>query len=243
MRADQYLVSHGFFDTRARAQAAIAAGKVRVNGEAVRKASQKIPDGAQVEAEAAHPWVSRAALKLVKGLEAFSVDPAGQIALDVGSSTGGFTEVLLERGAARVYAVDVGREQLHASLRGDSRVVSLEGQDARTLTAAEIPEAPQLVVCDASFISLLKVIPAALDLAAPGARLIALIKPQFEVGREGLAKGGIVKSDEARDRAVEAVKAGVETLPGWTVTGLAESPIEGGDGNREFLLGALKTAD
>jgi 23S rRNA (cytidine1920-2'-O)/16S rRNA (cytidine1409-2'-O)-methyltransferase len=243
MRADQYLVSHGFFDTRARAQAAIAAGKVRVNGEAVRKASQKIPEGAQVEAEAAHPWVSRAALKLVAGLDAFGIDPAGLVALDVGASTGGFTEVLLEREAAKVYAVDVGREQLHASLRGDGRVVSLEGQDARTLTAAEIPEPPQLVVCDASFISLLKVIPAPLALAAPGARLVALIKPQFEVGRDGIAKGGIVKSAEIRDAAVARVRAAIDALPGWTVTGLADSPIEGGDGNREFLLGALKTAD
>ena len=243
MRADQYLVSHGFFDTRARAQAAIAAGKVRADGAAVRKASQKIPKGAQVEAEAAHPYVSRAALKLVAGLDAFDIDPTGLVALDVGASTGGFTEVLLERGAARVYAVDVGREQLHASLRDDARVISLEGQDARTLSLEEIPEPPRLVVCDASFISLLKVIPAALDLAAPGARLVALIKPQFEVGREGIAKGGIVKSDEIRDAAVERVRAAIDAMPGWRVTGLTDSPIEGGDGNREFLAGGFKTAD
>jgi len=241
MRADKYLVDHGFFDTRARAQEAIAAGLVRVDGEPVRKPSQKIPDGAQIEAEAAHPWVSRAALKLVEALDRFGIDPAGQVCLDVGASTGGFTEVLLERGAARVHAVDVGRDQLHPRLRGEPRVVSMEARDARSLTPADLPDPPTLIVCDASFISLEKVIPVPLSLAAEGAAFIGLIKPQFEVGREGIGKGGLVRSDEIARAAVQRVTASLEGMAGFQRIGeVIESPITGGDGNREYLIAARK---
>jgi 23S rRNA (cytidine1920-2'-O)/16S rRNA (cytidine1409-2'-O)-methyltransferase len=240
VRADKYLVEHGRFSTRAKAQAAIAAGKVRVNGQVLTKASQNIPDGAAVEAEAAHPYVSRAALKLVAGLDAFEIDPAGRTCLDVGSSTGGFTQVLLERGAERVVAVDVGRDQLDASLRADPRVLSLEGQDARTLTLDLIGgQAPSLVVCDASFISLEKLLAQPLALAAPGADLIALFKPQFEVGRAHVGKGGIVKDADAVARAEENARAFLARA-GFEVSGVIESPISGGDGNRERLIGARK---
>jgi 23S rRNA (cytidine1920-2'-O)/16S rRNA (cytidine1409-2'-O)-methyltransferase len=235
MRADRYLVAHGFFDTRARAQAAIKAGRVTANGAPVTKPSQTIPDGAAVDAAPAHPYVSRAALKLEAALDAFGVDPAGRTCLDIGASTGGFVEVLLERGAARVVAVDVGRDQLHASLRGDPRVVSLEQTDARELTADMIGEPPSLVTCDASFIALEKVLARPLSLAAPGAELVALFKPQFQVGRAHVGKGGIV-SDPA---AVEAAKAGLRdwlAAEGWTIEGWTESPIRGGDGNLEHLV-------
>lgn len=240
MRADKFLVEHGYFETRARAQAAIAAGCVRVNGVVLTKASRTIPDGARVEAEAAHPYVSRAALKLVAGLEAFGVDPAGQVCLDVGASTGGFTQVLLERGAAFVAAVDVGRDQLHDQLRGDSRVLSLEATDARTLTLDQIGgRAPQLVVCDASFISLEKILPTVLSLAAPGAALIALFKPQFEVGRAHVGKGGVVKDEQAVAHAEENARAFLARAQ-FDIQGSVESPITGGDGNRERLIGAVK---
>lgn len=239
MRADKHLVEHGYFETRAQAQAAIAAGLVRVNGRAITKASAKIPDGARIEAEPAHPYVSRAALKLVAGLEAFAVDPAGLDCLDVGASTGGFTQVLLERGAAFVAAVDVGRGQLHAGLREDPRVASLEATDARTLTLERIGgRAPALVVCDASFIALEKVLPVPLSLAAPGARLVALFKPQFEVGRAHVGKGGIVTDLAAVGAAREKARAFLEGA-GFEIVGETESPITGGDGNREYLIGAV----
>ncbi len=241
MRADKYLVEHGYFETRAKAQAAIAAGNVRVNGEVWTKASRAIPDGARVEAEAAHPWVSRAALKLVAGLNAFGINPAGRTCLDVGSSTGGFTEVLLDRGASRVISVDVGRDQLDAKLRADHRVLSLEGQDARTLTLDLIGgEAPSLVVCDASFISLEKVLATPLALAAPCADLVALFKPQFEVGRAHVGKGGIVKDEAATARAEKNARAFLARA-GFEVSGTVESPIAGGDGNRERLIAARKS--
>ncbi|BDX00021.1 TlyA family RNA methyltransferase [Maricaulis maris] len=240
MRADLYLVEHGHFDTRARAQAAIAAGKVSANGVKLTKPSQKIADGAEIVAEAAHPWVSRAALKLVAGLDGFGVDPADRVCLDVGSSTGGFTEVLLSRGARHVYAVDVGRGQLHPSLQADRRVTSLEATDARSLAAELFSEPPSLVVCDASFISLLKVIARPLALAAPTADLIALIKPQFEVGKALIGKGGLVKSEKARDDAVATVRAALDGLEGFSVRTVMDSPIEGGDGNREYLIAAAR---
>lgn len=236
MRADRYLVEHGFFDTRARAQAAIAAGKVLVDGVALRKPSQTIAEGAQVQAEAAHPYVSRAALKLVGGLDAFEVDPAGLTCLDVGASTGGFTQVLLERGAVRVTAVDVGRDQLAAPLRADPRVLSLEATDARTLTLEQIGgAAPQLIVCDASFISLEKVLARPLTLADPGAALIALFKPQFEVGPAFVGKGGIVKDETAVAAAKENARAFLARA-GFPVEREIASPIRGGDGNREYLM-------
>ncbi|MFY0636997.1 TlyA family RNA methyltransferase [Maricaulis maris] len=240
MRADLYLVEHGHFDTRARAQAAIAAGKVSANGVTVAKPSQKIADGAEIVAEAAHPWVSRSALKLVAGLDGFGIDPAGRVCLDVGSSTGGFTEVLLSRGARHVYAVDVGRDQLHPSLQADRRVTSLEATDARSLAAEMFSEPPSLVVCDASFISLLKVIERPLALSAATADLIALIKPQFEVGRALIGKGGLVKSETARNDAVAAVRAGLEGLESVLVRAVMDSPIEGGDGNKEYLMAATR---
>lgn len=239
MRADLFLVTHGHFDTRARAQAAIQAGLVRVNGEVVRKPSQSILNGAHVEAEAEHPFVSRAALKLVAGLDAFNIDPSGRICLDVGSSTGGFTEVLLQRGAARVYAVDVGRDQLHDSLKSDLRITSLEATDARVLTRAEIPESPSLIVCDASFISLAKVLGVPLSLASDDAEVIALFKPQFEVGRDFIGKGGIVRPDAPVADALEAFARWLEGQ-GWQVTAHMPSPVTGGDGNLEYLVHAFK---
>ncbi|MFS2317360.1 TlyA family RNA methyltransferase [Maricaulis sp. D1M11] len=239
-RADKFLVDAGYFETRARAQAAIAAGRVSVNGVALSKASQKIPPGAQIDAREAYPYVSRAALKLVEGLDVFGVDPTGCLALDVGSSTGGFTEVLLERGARHVIAVDVGRDQLHARLRDDTRVTSLESTDARHLTADLLGQAPEIIVCDASFISLTKVIQRPLELAADRADLIALIKPQFEVGKAGLGKGGLVKSQVEADRAIAEVRAALDGLFEFSVLGMCDSPIRGGDGNEEYLIHARK---
>lgn len=241
MRADQYLVRHGFFDTRARAQMAIMAGCVRVDGQIIDKPSRTIPDGARVEAEPAHPYVSRAALKLVAGLDAFGVDPAARVCLDIGASTGGFSQVLLERGARHVTAVDVGRDQLHLSLRGEARLTSLEGLDARVLTLEHLPEAPSLIVCDASFIGLMKVLPPALALAAQGAQLVALFKPQFEVGRAFVGKGGVVRDEAAAARSLDNVQDALRAL-GWTVSGSAPSPVTGSDGNQETLVHAVKSA-
>jgi len=243
MRADLYLVQHGLIETRAKAQEAIAAGMVSVDGVIITKASQKVAVGAVVLASPAHPYVSRAALKLVAGLDRFGINPAGRTCLDVGSSTGGFTQVLLERGAVRVHAVDVGHSQLHPSLRRDSRVVSMEGVDARSLTAADLIEAPSLIVCDASFISLLKVIPRPMSLAANQADLIALIKPQFEVGRAAIGRGGLVKSAKERARAVEDVRAVLDGLEGFCVRDVMESPVKGGDGNQEYLIAARRNVD
>ncbi|WP_417493780.1 TlyA family RNA methyltransferase [Maricaulis sp.] len=243
MRADLYLVQHGLIETRAKAQEAIAAGMVTVDGETITKASHKIAEGAVVQARPAHPYVSRAALKLVAGLDRFGIDPAGRTCLDVGSSTGGFTQVLLERGASRVYAVDVGRDQLHPSLRSDSRVVSMEGVDARSLTGSAFTQAPSLIVCDASFISLLKVIPRPMSLAANQADLIALIKPQFEVGKAGVGRGGLVKSAKERARAVCEVRAALDGLEGFVVSEVMECPVKGGDGNQEYLIAAHRNVD
>ena len=236
-RADLLLVARGLFESRAKARAAIEAGGVTADGRPVAKASELIADDAVVEARAAHPWVGRGALKLVHALDLWPIAVEGRVVLDVGASTGGFTEVCLARGAARVHAVDVGRGQLHPKVAADPRVVSLEATDARDLTPALIPEAPQLIVSDVSFISLEKALPAALALAAPGADLVALAKPQFEVGREKVGKGGIVTDEAARTGALEAVKAFLADA-GWTVQATADSPIMGGDGNREFLLWA-----
>ena len=238
-RADRYLVAKGHFESRAKAQAAIEAGRVRADGVTVRKASQTIAAGARIEAEPAHPYVSRAALKLIEGLDRFGVDPSGRVALDIGASTGGFSEVLLERGAARVFAVDVGRDQLHASLREEPRLTDLSPQDARTLTAAGMDPAPDLLVCDASFIGLEKILPVPLSLAADRAELIALFKPQFEVGRAHIGRGGLVRSAAAIEEAQARVEAFL-AQSGWPVAAACESPITGGDGNREFLLYARR---
>jgi len=238
-RLDQLLVERGLFDSRAKARAAIEAGRVRVDGQVARKASQEVSFAASIDAEPAHPWVGRGALKLDHALTLWPVAVEGRTALDVGASTGGFTEVLLSRGAARVYAVDVGRGQLHPRVAADPRVVNLEGVDARTLDPTLIPEPPQLVVCDASFIGLAKVLPAALALAAPEAELIALVKPQFEAGPGHVGKGGLVRDPDVHARVLAEVAAWLEAS-GWPVLATADSPVEGGDGNREFLLRARR---
>jgi len=236
MRADRLLVERGLFESRAKAQAAIAAGLVIADGVTVRKASDEIAIDAAIDARAAHPYVSRGGVKLAAALDTFGFDPKRRIGLDVGASTGGFTQVLLQRGAARVYAVDVGRAQLHASLRERPDVVSLEQTDIRELKPLK-PE-PDLVVIDVSFISLKQVLPAALKLAASSAQLIALIKPQFEAGRERVRKG-VVRDAAVHVAVCDDIAAFVASL-GWRVVGLTPSPITGGDGNAEFLLGAKR---
>ncbi len=198
-----------------------------------------VAEDADISATPAHPWVGRGGLKLDHALTLWPVVVAGRTVLDVGASTGGFTEVCLSRGAARVYAVDVGHGQLHATLASDPRVVELSGTDARALNATLIPDAPDLIVTDVSFISLAKALPAALALAGRGAELVALVKPQFEVGRERVGKGGLVKDEAARAQALADVIAWLESV-GWRVLATADSPVTGGDGNREFLLLAAK---
>jgi 23S rRNA (cytidine1920-2'-O)/16S rRNA (cytidine1409-2'-O)-methyltransferase len=238
-RADLVLVERGLFESRAKARAAIEAGGVSADGAAVTRAAQLISPDADIVAEPAHPWVGRGALKLDHALSLWPIEARGAVVLDVGASTGGFTEVCLARGAARVFAVDVGRDQLHLSLRADPRVVDLAGHDARELTDQIIVEPPSLVVCDASFISLAKVLPAALALAAPNAVLVALVKPQFEVGPDHVGKGGLVRDETVRADALTRVVAWLESVR-WTVRATADSPILGGDGAREYLLWAEK---
>jgi len=235
-RADVVLVERGFFASRARAQEAIAAGLVTVNGGVVRKASDAVPDDAVITAAQPHPYVSRGGLKLAAALDIFAIDPKDCICLDVGASTGGFTEVLLMREARHVYAVDVGHSQLHPKVASDPRVTNLEGTDARALTPELVPEPADLLVSDVSFISLKLVLPAAVALLKPHAKLAVLVKPQFEAGRDHVKKG--IVREEAVHRAVcDDMRAFVTSL-GFTVDGIVPSPIEGGDGNREFLLGA-----
>lgn len=234
-RADRLLVERGLFESRAKAQAAIEAGLVRANDATVRKASEVIAVDAILQASAAYPYVSRAGVKLAAALDHFGFDPKGRVCLDVGASTGGFTQVLLERGAESVYAVDVGRDQLHASLRVRPEVISLEGTDIRTLALPGEP--PDLIVADVSFISLKLVLPAALALTKNPAQLIALIKPQFEAGRAAL-KRGIVRDTAIRAAVCDDISNFVAAL-GWRVLGIAPSPITGGDGNTEFLIGAV----
>jgi 23S rRNA (cytidine1920-2'-O)/16S rRNA (cytidine1409-2'-O)-methyltransferase len=237
-RADVILVERGFFASRARAQEAIAAGRVTVNGAPVRRASDTVPDAAVIAAQAPHTYVSRGGVKLAAALDAFHIDPKGFICLDIGASTGGFTEVLLMRGAAHVYAVDVGHSQLHPKVAKDARVMSLESTDARSLSPALIPQPADLLVADVSFISLKLVLPAVVALLKPRASLAVLVKPQFEAGRDNVKKG--IVRDEAVHRAVcEDMTAFVASL-GFEPLGLIPSPIEGGDGNREFLLGARR---
>ncbi len=239
MRADKFLTQHGYFDTRAQAQAAIKAGKVKVNGQRLRKASLTLSETDQIDAKKLHPWVSRGGLKLSHALNEFGVDPSGLVCLDVGASTGGFTDVLRARGAAHIYAVDVGHGQLHETLRGDPRVSSWEGQDARTLDFAQFSSPPRLIVCDASFISAVKALGPVMDKSAPSTRLITLVKPQFEVGPEGIGKGGLVKSRALADQALSDISAAI-SAKGWQVEGIIDSPVKGGSGNREFLLYAVK---
>jgi 23S rRNA (cytidine1920-2'-O)/16S rRNA (cytidine1409-2'-O)-methyltransferase len=240
-RIDLLLVGRGLFDSRARARAAIEAGLVTANGALVAKPSEMVADDAVLDAAPAHPFVGRGALKLDHALTLWPVAVEGRVVLDVGASTGGFTEVCLLRGAARVYAVDVGRGQLHPRLAADPRVVSLEGVDARRLDARLIPDPIDLVVCDASFIGLAKVLPAALGLARTGADLVCLVKPQFEAGPKDVGKGGVVRDEAVRARVMDEVRAWLAAR-GWTVRETAQSPITGSDGNVEFLLWATKKA-
>jgi 23S rRNA (cytidine1920-2'-O)/16S rRNA (cytidine1409-2'-O)-methyltransferase len=241
-RIDRLLVARGLFESRAKAQDAIAAGLVTANDIIVAKPSDEVPTDARLRAEPAHPWVSRGGVKLAAALDHFGADPAfdpnGRVCLDVGASTGGFTQVLLARGARRVYAVDVGRAQLHESLRRLPQVLSLEATDIRTLDLANVPDAPQCVTIDVSFIPLKLVLPAALTLAGRPACLLALIKPQFEAGRSDVKKG-IVRDPLVHARVCAEVAALVERL-GWTVAGTIPSPIAGGDGNHEFFIGASR---
>lgn len=236
IRADRLLVDRGLFDSRAKAQAAIAAGLVTADGVPVGKASDLIAPGAAIEATPAHPYVSRGGVKLSAALDRFGIDPRDRVCLDVGASTGGFSQVLLERGARHVYAVDVGTAQLHESLRGRPDLTVLEQTDIRRVDIAELPTPPDLIVIDVSFIPLGLVLPAALALARAPADLVALIKPQFEAGRAELKKG-IVRDPSVRQNVCDTVAAQVEAL-GWSVVGIMPSPISGGDGNHEFLLGA-----
>ena len=240
-RADQLLVEQGLAESRAKAQALILAGLVSAAGRRIDKAGMSLAEDAELTvAGRDHPWVSRGGLKLVQALDHFALDPAGLVALDIGASTGGFTDVLLARGASLVHAVDVGRGQLAWKLRQDPRVVVHEGVNARYLSRAEISEPIDLVTCDASFIGLATVLPASLALAAEHAALVALIKPQFEAGPKEVGKGGVVR-DPAVHRAVcERIAAWLGAQPGWRVLGITESPITGPAGNREFLIYARR---
>ncbi|MBM3551967.1 MAG: TlyA family RNA methyltransferase [Alphaproteobacteria bacterium] len=237
-RADTALHARGLFESRAKAREAIEAGLVSVDGRVVKKPSEPIAADAKIEARAAYPWVSRGGVKLAHALDRFGVDPEARFCLDIGASTGGFTDVLLSRGARHVVAVDVGHGQLHQRLRADRRVTSLEGQDARALSAAQLAEAPSLIVIDASFISLIALLPHVLSLAAPRADLVALIKPQFEAGRTGTKKG-VVRDEKIHAQVCARIEKEIEAL-GWQVRGVIPSPIEGGDGNREFLVHATR---
>lgn len=240
-RADQLLVARDLAESRARAQALIMAGLVYTgSGDSARpvaKAGDLLAEDAALEVRGRpHPWVSRGGLKLAHALEHFALNPDDAVVIDVGASTGGFTDVCLRHGARRVYAVDVGHGQLAWSLRNDPRVVVLEKTNARHLTARQIPEPINWVVCDASFISLRTVLPASLALAAPGAVLVALIKPQFEVGKGRVGKGGVVRDPALHDEVCADMSEWLDQQPGWQVRGIVQSPITGPEGNIEFLL-------
>jgi 23S rRNA (cytidine1920-2'-O)/16S rRNA (cytidine1409-2'-O)-methyltransferase len=240
-RLDQLLVARGLAETRARAQALILAGRVFKGEERLDKPGVQVPIGLDITVRVVDDHVSRGAHKLIAGLDAFAVDPAGLVCLDVGASTGGFTDVLLRRGAARVYAVDVGYGQLDARLRSDPRVVVLERTNARHLGVAQIPEPVDLVVCDASFISLRLVLPAPLALTRPKAWLVALIKPQFEVGKGLVGKGGVVRDPALHEAVCDEIQGWLGGLPRWRVLGVVPSPLLGPAGNREFLIGAARS--
>lgn len=241
-RLDELLVARGLFASRSRARDAVQRGTVSVDGLAQVKAGVLVSGDAEISVDdPARDYVSRAALKLIAGLDHFGFDPQGADALDIGGSTGGFTQVLLDRGAGHVTAIDVGHGQMHPSVRDDSRVTSIEGLNARNLAAADlVGRIPDFIVSDVSFISLKLALPPALDLAATGARAILLVKPQFEAGRERIGKGGLLKDPADAERIAEDLRDWLNTVPGWHAVGLHPSPIEGGDGNREFLLGGIK---
>ena len=240
IRADQLLVDRGLAESRTRAQALILAGLVFIGDRKIAKAGDQVPPDAMLDVRGRdHPWVSRGGIKLDHALTHFGWDVGGAVAIDVGSSTGGFTDVLLTRGAAKVYAVDSGTNQLAWKLRQDERVIVLEKTNARNLTAAEIPEPVDLIVCDASFIGLAKVLACPMTFAKRQARLVALIKPQFEAGREEVGKGGVVRDSAVHERVCAEACAWVESQ-GWEVMGIEKSPITGPEGNVEFLLAAIR---
>ena len=244
LRADLVLVAQGLVESRTRAQALILAGNVFVGDRRVAKAGDLVAEDVVLTVKGRdHPWVSRGGVKLAHGLEYFGFDVTGAVGLDVGSSTGGFTDVLLTRGAARVYAIDVGTNQLAWKLRSDERVIVHEQTNARSLTAEIVPELVDIIVCDASFIALSKVLDAALELARRGAKLVGLVKPQFEAGRGEVGKGGVVRDPLVHQRVCDAAAEWIASK-GWKVLGIETSPITGPEGNIEFLLGATKeTAD
>ncbi len=241
MRADQLMVARGLADSRSRAQALIMAGQVLTGDKPVDKAGDILAADAPLSLRGQdHPWVSRGGLKLQHGFAHFGWDAQGAVVLDIGASTGGFTQVALAHGAAKVYAVDVGHGQLAWALRNDPRVVVLERTNARYLTVEQIPEAVDLVVCDASFIGLRTLLPAALALTRPKARLLALIKPQFEAGRDAVGKGGVVRDAAVHEAVCDDISAWLNGQPEWRVLGLCRSPITGPQGNVEFLIAAEK---
>jgi 23S rRNA (cytidine1920-2'-O)/16S rRNA (cytidine1409-2'-O)-methyltransferase len=238
-RADKLLVERGLVESRARAQALIMAGKVFAGERRIEKAGELVAEDGPLSVKGEdHPWVSRGGLKLAHVLSHFALDPKGAVAIDVGASTGGFTDVLLAHGAAKVYAVDVGHGQLAWKLRTDPRVVVLERTNARHLTAQQVPEPVDWVVCDASFIGLETVLPAALALTKPRATAVALIKPQFEVGPNRVGKGGVVRDPALHQEVCDRIRAWFEHRPGWSVLGIVESPVLGPEGNKEFLIAA-----
>ena len=241
IRADQALVDRGLVESRTRAQALILAGKIYTGDRRVEKAGQLLAEDAPLDVKGQdHPWVSRGGLKLAHGLAAFGFDPAGLICLDVGASTGGFTDVLLTNGAAKVYAVDVGHGQLAWKLRSDARVVVMEKTNARHLTSEQIAEPIGALVCDASFIGLQTLLPNPLALCVPGAWAVALIKPQFEAGPGQVGAKGVVRDPAVHQEVCARIRAWWEALPGWEVVGISESPITGPEGNHEFLIGARR---
>lgn len=244
LRLDQALVERGLFPSRARAKGAIEAGFVTVSGKAVTKSSAAVDPQAELQVLGdVHDFVSRGGVKLAAALKAFAVDPSGLVCLDLGASTGGFTEALLRAGAAKVFAVDVGHGQLHPRIAADRRVVNFERTHAKDLSRPLVPDPVQLVVADVSFISLRKALRPALALAAPGARLIALVKPQFEIGPDHIGKGGIVKGGTTAGlRIAKEIADWLEAGHQFAPLGIIESPIDGGDGNKEFLIGAIRTA-
>src|SRR5207248_463595 len=240
-RADQLLVEQGLAESRAKAQALILAGLVSAAGRRIDKAGMSLAEDAELTvAGRDHPWVSRGGLKLVQALDHFALDPAGLVALDIGASTGGFTDVLLARGAAKVHAVDVGRGQLAWKLRQDPRVVVHESVNARYLTRDAIPDAIDIITCDASFIGLATLLPAPLALAADKAQLVALIKPQFEAGLKDVGKGGVVRDPAVHQAVCDRIAEWLAGQPGWRVVGITDSPIQGPAGNKEFLIYARR---
>jgi len=240
-RADVFLVEHGYARTRAEAQEAIEAGNVFDGGRRITKSSQRLNESAYIKYSRAHPFVSRGALKLAAALNHFELSPRGRVCVDIGASTGGFSEVLLMHGAKKIFAVDVGHGQLDPDIAKNPRVISLERTNARDLSPKLISETPDAIVADVSFISLKLALPKALALAAADAWLIALVKPQFEAGKAHIGKGGIVRDEAIHDAVLAEIAAWLPANPGWTVTGSIPSPVKGGNGNREFLLAAHKT--